>query len=1512
MKHEIIRWLLILTLSFICCDNHAIHKFSIPEQQPPTTLGKIRLPSSSNISANTTTFTAKQILFSHHQYRFFIDINTTTGVISSLTPIDREEIDLIRIWIMDLTRDDIVLSEIVIEIIDINDNPPRFNTPVLHASISELAQVGDVIQLLAPTDLDTGRNGLITLTLLEKSTRFSIYHKQESDHWYLILSPDNKLDREVEPYILLNVSCMDGGSSPLESQATINITILDANDNSPRFQEQQGQSPLLLVPASTKINTPIISLNATDLDIGKNSMIRFTWSGNGTRYFAVNNHGFLYLAESIVVRDSPVCRPAYFRLSVNATDHGTPSRSSSTELTIQVYSQNNPPTLKLKDRIVSVSETIQWDGEITTGTVSDDCTDKDDIELKLLNHQSVFKIGWLGASKHQFYISAGNIDYKQRKSYKVILQASDGEMLANTTLHVTIKNVNNYPPVFDQKMYHMNFSMTSPIDSFVGIVSASDPDFNKKEENVTFSLIASRFSEYFKIESSSSRGILLLQKHLPTTIDSDSILLEVISSDNNYVYPQPSRTSKSTITIRLHDKEQTCRPVFVASYPTELTLDTTQSSELHKKVIARYEVSTACCIIRNCFFSLQQNVSDKLFTLDNEGRLVLQTLPSAADNIQTPILLRVSVHNIHDLDLKDTATTLVNLRVDRKVIRFNHGFNFVHLPQRNSKVGTLITTLAVPSHSARYGITEDTKSLLRIDNTGRIFLQQELPHASSKTCFMFKVTATAVALARNTSTLLMLSILDKTHLLNYTQSAFTRTDYSFVISEDSPVDWVIGRLTLHPSLSDATDTPYYFIDSAAKIASTLFNIDQDGYLRVGVTKQRVHHKRKYTFKVVVVLNCQLFSTNVYMRIQDLNTNRPLFTSPRFAYVATPTDGDISLPVYKATALDIDRGRNAQLSYKLIRNGDGYFCINERTGHVYLQRTMNASQRRVFPLKLLATDHGFPQRSSTMDLLLIANKTINNGKESVYYTEIDMASTSPMVPFFKIPKQVIQCQLQTHSDTFGVYQNGWIYALAIINNKNNTIFQQKRFYRLRVSTRYDDVIVYVTVRSSGLPMNIFSSTSFEFDIEENAKVGSIIGNISLVPHDDTPIVYIPEANEYVEIVNTNKLRLKSPIDCHQIRENRCHIVFHVIGVFNGTKEVSVLHVLVRDLNNHAPRFVSDSISYELDAGQLILPPFEVLDNDLFVEFNLTILEGQNCSSDFKIRSNRIVLLRPMQEESCVLNVRLYDQQQGNDSTNVVIFNTLYKRLYSLPDKFENQSLSFNISEGVVLGTVIYKPDYPVSKILVFKLAKSEHFLVHPFKGVVKLSKQLDYEAQEIHYLFISVISLTNETSTINITVYVTNVNDNTPVPNDSSVSLDLADSTTVGTNVFTCHVVDLDRDQLTFAIHHYYEEEYTSDFFALHPGGGCSVTLQKTLKLLTTSTSTFNISVFDGVHTSQINIQLKVTRDSEPEIVSPPGCLISDDVSPGNFLYKIEVEESYKDEISSYALEPGLYFFFITF
>ena len=83
--------------------------------------------------------------------------------------------------------------------------------------------------MLFATDLDHGKNAKISYRMLPPFDKFSV----ERETGALVVS--GALDRESVPTFSLTVIAEDGGISPLADQTEVEISIVDVNDNAPRF-----------------------------------------------------------------------------------------------------------------------------------------------------------------------------------------------------------------------------------------------------------------------------------------------------------------------------------------------------------------------------------------------------------------------------------------------------------------------------------------------------------------------------------------------------------------------------------------------------------------------------------------------------------------------------------------------------------------------------------------------------------------------------------------------------------------------------------------------------------------------------------------------------------------------------------------------------------------------------------------------------------------------------------------------------------------------------------------------------------------------------------------------------------------------------------------------------------------------------------------------------------------------------------------------------------------------------
>ncbi|CAK6956617.1 protocadherin alpha-8-like [Scomber scombrus] len=126
---------------------------------------------------------------------------------------------------------------VIINIKDVNDNPPEIEVTSLSNIVSEDSKPGTVISLLSVTDKDSGMNGK-TISHITNDVPFELKPSYKENTYSVVTK--EALDRELMSDYEIIIQTTDYGEPPLTAVKTFAIQISDVNDNSPRF----GQNPL--------------------------------------------------------------------------------------------------------------------------------------------------------------------------------------------------------------------------------------------------------------------------------------------------------------------------------------------------------------------------------------------------------------------------------------------------------------------------------------------------------------------------------------------------------------------------------------------------------------------------------------------------------------------------------------------------------------------------------------------------------------------------------------------------------------------------------------------------------------------------------------------------------------------------------------------------------------------------------------------------------------------------------------------------------------------------------------------------------------------------------------------------------------------------------------------------------------------------------------------------------------------------------------------------------------------
>lgn len=157
----------------------------------------------------------------------------------------------------------LLFPQVNIAITDVNDNPPVFQNVMYNTSVVEGANQDTRVLTVSATDADITSTDITYSIISGGDNRFVI---GPTDGRITIAGA---LDRETKAGYTLTVRASDGS---LSSTATVAISVLDVNDNSPIFTEVVYSFTL---PEDTIAPSVVDRVLATDLDEGSNGEVRY-------------------------------------------------------------------------------------------------------------------------------------------------------------------------------------------------------------------------------------------------------------------------------------------------------------------------------------------------------------------------------------------------------------------------------------------------------------------------------------------------------------------------------------------------------------------------------------------------------------------------------------------------------------------------------------------------------------------------------------------------------------------------------------------------------------------------------------------------------------------------------------------------------------------------------------------------------------------------------------------------------------------------------------------------------------------------------------------------------------------------------------------------------------------------------------------------------------------------------------------------------------------------------------
>lgn len=438
---------------------------------------------------------------------------------------------------------------VIIDVVDENDNAPIFPVTQMDIQLSEYARLNAEVPLRSATDADSTEFSVKHYRIASGNVNnaFRLSTKRLNNILYLDLIVNSELDREFRDKYMLQVEAVDGGDPPLTATMMVNITIIDANDNAPEFDQPRY---LTQIAQNATIGTRVLQVHAIDKDIGSNAVVEYRLMPSAMqahKRFAIDaQSGVITTAEPLTLYAQ-----REYELLVVAKDGGVQSLESTTFVQIKIVNTREQMAdisviFSSDDASAMISEGSAVGDLVARISINDvdsarAASRRVPIELSLFGAQSHFRLQSIANNDVWVMLVNGQLDRESIDRYHITLTASDSSgVLATKNLTLRVGDINDNAPRFSQPRYEADVREKSTVGASVIKVTATDSD---KDDNgrVTYSIAPSdRFESWFDIDTDT--GLIVTSSAIDCEISSRPEIV-VVATDHG----RPQLTATATV-----------------------------------------------------------------------------------------------------------------------------------------------------------------------------------------------------------------------------------------------------------------------------------------------------------------------------------------------------------------------------------------------------------------------------------------------------------------------------------------------------------------------------------------------------------------------------------------------------------------------------------------------------------------------------------------------------------------------------------------------------------------------------------------------------------------------------------------------------------------------------------------------------------------------------------------------------------------------------------------------------
>ncbi|XP_045295496.1 cadherin-23 isoform X9 [Leopardus geoffroyi] len=1388
---------------------------------------------------------------------FDISVYEGYGVISVSRPLDYEQIPngLIYLTVMAKDAGNPPLNSTVpvtVEVFDENDNPPTFSKPAYFVSVVENIMAGATVLFLNATDLDRSREyGQESIIYsLEGSSQFRINARSGE------ITTTSLLDRETKSEYILIVRAVDGGVGHNQKTgiATVNITLLDINDNHPTWKDAPYYINLVeMTPPDSDVTTVV----ALDPDLGENGTLVYRIQPPNKFYTLNSSTGKIRTTHVMLDRENPDPHEAELmrKIIISVTDCGRPPLRATSSATVFVNLldlNDNDPTFQNLPFVAEVLEGTPA-GVSVYQVVAIDLDEGLNGLVSYRIQVGMPRMDFLINSSSGVVVTTAELDRERIAEYQLRVVASDAGTPTKSstgTLTVRVLDVNDETPTFFPAMYNVSVSEDVPREFRVAWLNCTDNDVGLNAELsyfITGGNVDGKFSVGYR--DAVVRTVVSLDRE---TTAAYMLVLEAI--DNGPVGKR--RTGTATVFVTVLDVNDN-RPIFLqSSYEASVPEDIPEG---HSIVQLKATDADEGEFGRVWYRILHGNHGNNFRIHVGNGLLMRGPRPLDRERNSSHVLI-VEAYN-HDLgpmrssvrvivyveDVNDEAPVFTQQQYSRLGLRETAGIGtsviVVRATDRDTGDGGLVNYRILSGAEGKFEIDESTGLIITVD-----YLDYE-----TKTSYLMNVSATDQAPPFNQG---FCSVYIT--LLNELDEAvqFSNASYEAAILENLALGTEIVRVQAY-SIDNLNQITYRFDAYTSTQAKALFKIDSvTGVITV---KGLVDREKGDFYTLTVVADDggpKADSTvKVYITVLDENDNSPRFDFTSDSAVSVPEDCPVGQRVATVKARDPDAGSNGQVVFSLASgNIAGAFDIvttNDSIGEVFVARPLDREQLDHYILKVVASDRGTPPRKKD-HILQVTILDVNDNPPVI---------ESPLGYNVSVNENVgggtAVVQVRATDRDIGINS---VLSYYITEGNEDVTFRMDRisgeiatrpappdrerqgFYHLVVTVEDEGTPtlsatthVYVTIVDENDNAPVFQQPHYEILLDEGPDtINASLITIQALDLDEGPNGTVNYAIVAGNIINTFRIDRHTGIISaakeldYEISHGRytlmvtatdqCPILSHRL-----TSTTTVL-VNVNDINDNVPTFPRDYegpfdvtegqpgprvwtfLAHDQDSGPNGQVEYSIVDGDPLGEFVISPVEGVlRVRKDVELDRETIAFYNlticardrgvPPLSSTMLVGIRVLDI---NDNDPVLL----------------NLPMNITISENSPVSSFVAHilasdADSGCNALLTFNITagnRERAFSINATTGVITVNRPLDRERIPEYKLTVSVKDNPENPRIARrdfdlLLVFLADENDNHPLFTQSTYQAEVMENSPAGTplTVLNGPILALDADLDVYAV-----------------------------------------------------------------------------------------------------------------